>query len=534
MPFFGADYTLLLGYEQAGCQPLDFVVEYQGAEVYRGVIRLGTKNVRVNLRDCQFFATIEPQDAYTCLTEQWAAEFNILNGTVKKAAETILGDFVEETCTVYGSAVLPLLALGPPTGCLSGPLSSWGLKSWIIEEDVLVSPPDNIRSRAVWIQEQFNEDCDGITPVAPPGGGWQLLQDNCVPDGNALWGRPAALELVSFESTGSRYEEIYRVVGGASGIDIPNGVTLESILKVHAPCGLDIVSDFFSIDGDDTFPAGTVYTNAKANLANVLVFQKSDVRLPNAVTPASVGWITYENLLRYLKIQFDVEPRILPGGVLRLEHVDYWDAGMGLDLTASPYADLVEAALEYTYDDADLARSEKWQFMEDVGAGFSGFPIEYSGCIPADAETERVYLLDRVNNDIGFITANPDRISDDGFVFAACAITKSGAYVILSEYSIQSGLIELNAHLSISNLLNIYHRSGRMLITGKLNRNIVTFASAIARKVQVDFTILLSRSTYHSAFDAAELVETILGDGEVVTASYEAGSCSLTLSLAYP
>jgi hypothetical protein len=529
--FKGDDYALILAYEQAGCQPLDFVVEYQAAEVYRGVIRLGTSKVRVDLRDCVIEAQAEPQDDYTCLVENWETERNIFTGTAKASAGSLFGTLHEETCSILGDEVILLLAAGVPTGCLPGPLSAWSLKSWIIEQDIMIPPPTNFRSTAVWVQERYTTACDGVTPVPPPGGGWQLLADNCPTD--ADWARPVARALIAFENTDDRYEETYRIIGGNDGLELKNGVLLSSLLDTWAPCGLDVVSDFFGIDPDGTAPANGAYAAALANLQDVLVYQKSDVRLPGSFTPASLGLWNLRGLLLSLKAQFDVEPRV-SAGVLRLEHSTYWAGAPGLDLTASPYADLVAAALRYTYDDAALARRERWQFMEEATAAFAGLPIEYTGCIPETAERERVYDIGRVNNDIGFITANPDRVSDDGFVFAAAAVL-GGDYYLLSETVLGTtgGGIAVNGHMAIPNLLDKYHRSGRMLLDGLLNGAAVTFDSAVARRVQDEFAVLLSRATYHASFDAADLVDTVLGSGEVVSAEYDAADRSLTLNLKY-
>jgi hypothetical protein len=527
MPFTGADYTFLKGLDDAGCGTYDFIVKYLGNEVYRGLLRVQA-NTALDLRDCIFRATIEPQDAYTCLVENWEQEFNIFIGTAKYRAKTLLGTIATVTCTndVSASNILVVIAMLAPNGCLTAPTGAWALERWTIEQIGI----DLWRSQAVWVREETTTDCVGGSPAPPPGGGWVLVADRCGVDNESDWARTPAMVEVFFENDGIRYEERYEIA--SEDVEYGNGVRLNDVLETFAPCGLDVVSDFFSLDGDDTHPSNGAYTAAKANLMNVLIYQKSDVRLPDAISPASSGRWTYKSLLEHLKFQYNVEPRII-AGVLRLEHVSYWAASPGLDLTASPYVSFVGTALGYAWDNENLAKLERWSFMEPVSVTFTGRPIEYADCVPQRAQSERPYNMNRINNDISYITANPDLASDDGFSFVATANIKGDIY-ILSEPPIPLNvLLSLNGHHAIGNLLDKYHRWDRLLPTGNLNGNIVTFASSLPRRVQPDFSIIYNRALFHSTYIADAYVVTELGNGEVAQARYEAYSCTFTFSLKY-
>lgn len=533
--FTGADYALLKAYEEAGCDPVDLVVEYEAAEVYRGVVRFGTGRVVVDLTGCRIEVQLDPQDDYTCLVNSWGEERNIFIGTVRKSIRTLLGTLYQETCNVTEATLQDALDNGAPAGCLTSDVAGFSLLNWQIAFDPLGPPPgDQVISTAVWVQERLTWPCDDDDdPVPPPGGGWALVSDDCIADGTATWSRPVGLTFIGIFTSPLPYLEAYEVAGGATG-QFRNGVTLKSLLLLWAGCGLTVVSDFLNINPDGTAPANDAYTDATANLGDVLVFQKSDIRLPRAAAQASVGMWTLQGLLGALQVQFDVLPRVV-GGALRLEHRTYWAAGAGLDLTAGDAARIVARSLRYTYDDTILARQERWTYMEEASVAFTGTPIRYTSCLPEGVREEQPYPIDRVNNDVAFIQSNPDRVADDGFVFVAAYVDGVGDYFILSEPVIAGdGGVALNGHLSIPNLLDAYHRGYRLLPTGILNGAAVTFDSARPRRVQDQFTVILPRAAYHGGFDAAQTIETVLGLGEAKAAEWEAADGSLVLDLAYP
>ena len=525
------DYTYLLPFEEGGCGQLELIIEYKGSEVYRGLILFGTSAVTHDVRNCIFTIEVEPQDGYTCLIENWTTEFNIFTGATRATCRTQFGTLNEVTDSTTGGDFMALLAAGPPESFTPVEEPAYALLSWTITQIAL----GVFESEATWITELFTNDCSGGLPVTPPGGGWVLLADNCGTTNTSDWGRKPALVQIELTNDGvETYREIYEIPGGINELEIDNGVVFNDLLEDVAPCSLNVVSDFFTLNADDTNPSNDAYDTAKVNLPEIILYQKSDVRTPDASANASLGLWDLKSILTHLKLQFNVEPRIVNSdNDLRIEHVSYWASSVGLDLTVSPYAELVAASLQYNYDDSEIRRTERWKFMEASDARFMGVPIEYTECIRANNDEEETYSMNRINNDVGFIVQFIDNISKDGFVFCSTATVNGQRYILSSFVSPTVQRQALNGPLSIPNLQNDYHLWDRLLPTGVVNGTPTTFESSRPRRQQVEFTINYPRAEYHNNFDPANLVRTILGDCEITSCTYNTADCSLTLNLKF-
>lgn len=529
MVFIGDSYGIIAPYEAAGCQELGFIVKFRGSIVFAGLLKVGTPNVQVNEVDCAITARIDNDTLLECFLNSWGEEFNMLSiATAKISVNTFIGEIETAECSTAGAVFMTLYTAGPPDDCLADPGDGWALLSWAI-----LGVSGDFVSESVWVREVVTWPCDGATPEAPPGDGWLLSEDNCGATSDAVWARPPQLVPVSFEFDAG--EEVYNQVNalpGGGNIEISNAVPISEIFESFMPCGLTVVSNFFNINPSGPSPANDEYASAAINLENVAIYQKSDVRIPGAAQGATIGLMSIQQLLLLLRHQFDARFRII-GTELRLEHSTYFEAADGLDLSAPPYAQIVAAHLRYGYDDSRLARAERWAFTENTSRAFAGRPIRYESCVPSGSQDEITYPLDKVNNDIGFITANPDLVSDDGFVFVN-AIENGGNYYFSSEQVIGGPAgISLNGHMSIPNLQDRYHRNNRLLINGVMNGSPVAFNSAIPRKTQEEFVIILSRATYHSSFSPYDKITTVMGVGIVQSARYNGADCSLTLTLKY-
>lgn len=538
MLFAGADYsTLYNNWEASGaCAALPFNVKYGGETKYRGVLRIGSPNIQWDVSNCYARASIDPSGAWYCLRENQDEEQNML--TVGKTAITVqplFGTLVEVTCGPVNVAT-PIEIEGyfelNVNACLSGNDAAYSLKRAYIEE---ITPGSSYDHYATYITEQYTTNCSGGIPQEPIGDGWVLLEDDCAGSGTATYGRPPRLRFVGEQSgtTGKYWDNTYEVTG-ADTDNYDNARSLEDLLEnlITPECGLTVRSQFFDINPSGATPSGSVYDTAGQFLPNVLVFQKSDIKRPDATDNATVANWTTQGLLSSLREQFNVRWKVTPG-LFRLEHVSYFNRSQGLDLTSGNAGSRIEGLHSYGRDNATITRQERWAFMEEVEYAFRGLPIIYGDCVPYDAEEETTHDLGPVNNNVEYIEDNTDQVSDEGFVFVnAYFQSASGTYHFITVDSIVNTIAIKNGHLSIPHLLDNYHRHDRMLINGNLNGNEVTFDSAQRNKKQVDLQVKMSNAAFWD-FDPYNLVKTQMGWGKVERFRYSFKTCVLTLTISH-
>ena len=447
---------------------------------------------------------------------------------MKRTLETVQGIIERITCDYTpGGVIIEEDYSIPITDCITPG------EGWTQIEQVVIDGGGNNTVKTTYARQKVTSTCGGTEPVPPCGGDWILLTDNCPTD--SVWVRAVAVtELFPQElNSGELYRTNADVLGvktsGAvySSIQISNGVRLEDIFSVYMPCGLSVVSDFFSINGDDTYPANDVYAAAKANLANVLIFQKSDVKRPNALNDATNGKWTMESLFGAMKAQFDIEFRINATGTeIRIEHTSFFAAANGEDLTITQPARLV-GTNRYGYDSDKQISEEKWRFAETVSTVFEGVPYLYNCFADADRQ-KKEYVITDSNNDIGGILRSPDTFADAGFVWVAACLV-GGIYYLSSEESAWTGDVVANGHLSIPNLMRTYHTYNRPRISGTWNSSPVTFDSAALVKTQDAISFKVCAEDF-AAYDESLLIRTGLGWMRIESGAYDAASGTFTVN----
>lgn len=532
MVFGGADYsTLYDNWEAVGsCADLPFNVKYQGSTRYTGVLRIGGPNISWDIDNCRARATIDPSGAFSCFRQSWEEEQNLLD-IVKPAAtvQPLFGTLVEVTCGPVNNGG-PIEILGyfelNVNACLSGNDDAYAMKRAYIEE---ITPGSSYDHYATWVTEQYTTNCSGGTPQPPVGDGWVLLTNDCAGSGTATYGRPPVTAYVGelSSTTGKYWDTTFEVVGNdVSSFD--NGRSLSSLLTALADdCGLTVRSHFFGINPSGATPSGDVYDSAITFLQNVILFQKSDIKRPDAINNATVGNWTSRGILESLREQFNVRWKIT-ASTMEIEHVSYFQASQGEDFSAY---ETIQGLHAYSGNETPIARQERWAFMEDTTYAFRGVPIRYENCVPYDAPAEEIHDIGPVNNDVDFIQYNTDQVSDEGFVFVNAYLDAgAGTYHFITINSPLNTQALRNGHLAIPTLLDKYHRHDRMLPEGKLNNNTVTFESTQRRKRQVELRVQMSIADFFD-WDENDLVKTQMGWGKVDSFSYSCRTCTLTLNV---
>ena len=218
---------------------------------------------------------------------------------------------------------------------------------------------------------------------------------------------------------------------------------------------------------------------------NLMIAQKSDIKRPLSSNPATVGILTFKEMMDILKMYnlfwtFD-------GTTFRIEHYDFWEGEAGLDLRTEP---LAVKSNKYDYAKDKMPKYEKFAFMEGGDFGYIEHTISYdSPCV--DAKATESYS-NKVTTDLSYIlacSADPElvgNISDDG-------------WVILATYNYPN---------SWGNLLRLFFVHGRVLLEGYIQGIAQDFISVRKTKKQ-DIKAIVC---YEDNYDPKDYITTELGE----------------------
>lgn len=476
-----------------------------------------TADGKFDLDQCTFEVECDLVDIYSCLLDRASEQFNIIslpteytvndygpNYTFEFAPyETV--DCTSPTPSGFGwipfwtdcnagvSTIYIWFREYKWTSCVAGsPVAPTG--TWVLDIDdcattglarfvriPIISPPAPQPAEDVVVS-----DCDLGLPVNPNDSGmgyhtspyWQLIYDGCGPglNGFSYWWD-------NVPPTPTTYTHAR---------NLPD--TLAGIIDNACPALANgIYSDFFEINPPGDAPgysAGINYVTGNANqLLNLMIAQKSDVLDPTASQPATIGNLSFFDIMGALQSMFDVRWWIINNNAVRIEHISYFQSFQQADYTVQPYARQLLGSRIYSRIQEQRPRRQKYKFMESSSVDFVGADIIYDfdcvrSTIGRGGSTDKfndnsvTFNVDKFTTDIEYITAVPADISKDGFVIFATTPNISGGFDIINEVGLISGNLTQNAHLSWANLHYNYHRYNRVLISGTMNNNPETFFSA--------------------------------------------------------
>ncbi len=250
--------------------------------------------------------------------------------------------------------------------------------------------------------------------------------------------------------------------------------TIQRMLDTYdCPSATRVVSDFFEIDPDGTaegYSAGINYVTGDTNTVNhLLLLQASDALFPNASEWATLGELSLKDLLEWLRIQFQVYWDILPGGIFRLEHIDFWVQTEALDLTTAEALRNNALLNRYKHLSEAAPKRERMSYQAQRTLDFVGRDIVYpAACATAEVKQETVSVF----ADLAYLVGDPDAISRDGFVMLACTETPGTpdpTYEVIVDTGILLPNPVTNHPLAWSTLHDRYFRTWRYVRTGELN-----------------------------------------------------------------
>ena len=514
-------------------------------DIFTGIINLN--DAEFNLDKCFVSFKFGEERPDQCVEDNKSKKINLLaeiNPKITVKTATAGGGVFEYKHCNENVRVSPSTPYGGYAWCGSGNPEDGNWQVYQHEEmfdgNIGTSPEPNAPSQGLWtantsyVREIVELLCSEIPPV-----GWVLLEDNCATTGKKKYAKNVTLYDCKYTSNyqdQNNYSSSYecKILGATSeSATIDNGMELNKIIQlfINQFCaGVQVVSDFFQINPDNATTTNYV-TNKRSNVDTLVLFQKSDVKRPNASGNASKAEWTLEKLLETLKIMFNTKWKI-ENGVFRLEHASYFSKNSGLNITLPRYKKWFAGKRIYSYINETIPKKEIFLFKEQSLGGDYEMEIEYLECTSNKKNNEQKYVVDELMTDVVLALNNPDSeskvVEDNGFVLVATR--KIGAdYFIITEPSTNE--TRLNNVLAWKQLVRDFHQHERKVIRGKVNGNPTTFLSSIPTKKGEKFVIPFNVCS--ETFNPNDTIETALGTGIVDSAKYKLRDNSLELSLLY-
>jgi hypothetical protein len=578
----GADYAWLKAFEDAGsCENIisDLERSCDGGLSWNDYFtgKFTCKDVRWDIDRCRATVNIRPNDVYACTEEFGDVPFNILSLSPEVSITNPGNPASYEYFADENGQCNPSTA---PTG-----------SGWInFFDDCDNSDPFNpISTITIWFREYKWTSCIAGNPYPPTGTGWVLDTNDCATTGLAKYVRVPPIGTPSpstvwvsiclgtdpvnpnddpnYSGTPSPYWELVYsgcYVGGnnwsywwdrvpTSPVSFdhtrPLLQVVDEIAQFTCPTINGVISDFFDWNAAEDTPGYSPGINYVTGLSNKLtgihISQKSDIIDPNASQPATVGELTFNELMQMFAVTFNAF-WFIEGTKLRIEHISAYQYNLTLDLTTGTYATMLYGKNIYEYLTERRPRVEKFKFMEAFNQDFVGKDIEYFvDCIVPTIgrprggnsaeqsllrENQITYDAGRFTTDLKHIEDNPGDINKDGFVLICTVDDGAGNLSVDYEAGLLSGNLMQNGHLAWANLHHAYHRHNRVLLSGNMNGTLTTFLSAQNTKQQKNVDIYGCCS-----FDlnGTDLVKTEIGFGEVDEYTENLFTNRVTLTLNY-
>jgi len=508
-----------------------------------------------DLDTCSVSFKTQPLDKYSCIKEKEDVIVNVLDQTPKitvtaKLPENLGYDVVLQERHhkggyyrgIYYEKREDLLEAIPQA--YDYPSSKWCTSSGSLIEII-------VDGESVWcyimVQARASFDCEG--GAIPTVVDYTALQGSCNVDGTILMYKNCdayerlievteCLENIPQKPTiAGDWRLIYSdcnfnialwVEMTYTELTISNGRTLKAVIeKLVEDCGFEFKSTFLYFEGDNKI------TGETNKLNNLIVFQKSDVKRPNASNDARILDISLGEFMDEFSILFNGGYFIDDDNYLRWEHIHFFENGGSYDLAntsdtnlteSGSHAKFIKSKSKYSYDKFDLPEKERWEILDGELEDFKPNEITYDfGCVDKGNILERNTA--QLATDIFTIYFKSEYVSDQGMVLLQC----NGDNELENETGVLSNDLIANGHLSIANLLNNYWKYNRPFNTGTMNKILTTFEST--KKIKKQTT--LSYQLCSNNFDPDKLKTTELGDGEVQDAEQALNTGVVDVNLMY-
>jgi len=281
---------------------------------------------------------------------------------------------------------------------------------------------------------------------------------------------------------------------------------LEFIAKQMIPT-CTVESDFFT-------NAVNPITLADNRLLYLTIAQKSDITRYLSTDPATSAMLSWNELMDILWGMFQVKWTYnLITNVFTVEHNSIFTHPAGIDLRQQLSC---VATNKYQYLKEKMPKYESFSMMEADGINFVGTPIWYdSAGVNQDVSSNTTEFTIPVVTDLEYILKGGGAGSDEGFVIL-CNDFDGASYNVRGEFGrYDNSYYALNMDLSIANLEHDYFRHDRILPTGYLNGQYVTFFTTRKTKQQ-ECSAILCEEIDPMGEITTELGETYFGGAKAI------------------
>ena len=321
-----------------------------------------------------------------------------------------------------------------------------------------------------------------------------------------------------------------------------------------------------AISGVINYVTGTLNT-----LQNTLIEQNSDTKDPDAPDKATLGKISFSNLMEDLASMFNVRWYIDDDGYLRIEHEKFFYNGtsfttktVGIHLTdeakytdASSHKLYIEDTQDYVSADIEPNKSETIQFANGAKAPDFRDDLNYlSYTVIKSVVNIKKHIVGNLSTDIVKVRNFPEEISDDGFHIFNCWAaldppTDPKSFGIVRkahDYTLPNDTVA-NAGFSPKWLLYAYYeygrqdKSGELITDGDVSATPYEVLSTVPIYLQKDIVFLLNNAdnidinkyiaTYLIKVDGAGTSSTNTVNGSIVEIEHDLETDFVTATLGY-
>lgn len=214
--------------------------------------------------------------------------------------------------------------------------------------------------------------------------------------------------------------------------------------------------------------------NSGLNIDNLLIFQKSDIKKPNATQRAKKGIITFQDILEYMWTMFQLKYVIYENNTMKFLHI----SELNTYYKTFDISDKLLDKYNHKYGFDNIPKTETLTYEEANSDEFKDIIVEYG----INSSINNEYKISNVCNDLRFIIENQanlvinpddkDEVSNSGFTFIACdtlynVINVGGVY----NYPLSTDIIFTVCYLNYT-----YLRSFKL--------NGIDFSSSTQKKVK--------------------------------------------------